>query len=184
VLIALLGITWGPERDTIVGISFFVLYHTVSLSISSTTLGKALFGLRVIDAKTQDRLNVGKALGRSLSYLISSLALGLGFITIAFDKNKQGWHDKIAKTIVVRKDKRLFWPIFLTLLSLGFVIFSLSYTYSEDYSYLPARSAQILRSLDDFLSGQPSNFQSLLSSASSNDRDYQINSSGGQMTKT
>jgi len=42
------------------------------------------------------------AMGR---YLISKLALYLGFIWIAFDRRKQGWHDKIAGTVVVRGEK-------------------------------------------------------------------------------
>ena len=42
---------------------------------------------------------------RALACFISLVALGLGFIWIAFDSEKQGWHDKIAGTVVVRLPK-------------------------------------------------------------------------------
>ena len=39
--------------------------------------------------------------------LLSGLALGLGFVWVAWDEKKQGWHDKIAKTYVVRKPRTI-----------------------------------------------------------------------------
>jgi uncharacterized RDD family membrane protein YckC len=36
---------------------------------------------------------------------LSALPLGLGFVWIAFDRRKQGFHDKIAKTCVVMEDE-------------------------------------------------------------------------------
>jgi uncharacterized RDD family membrane protein YckC len=39
---------------------------------------------------------------RALACFFSIVAAGLGFIWIAFDREKQGWHDKIAGTVVVR----------------------------------------------------------------------------------
>ena len=40
-------------------------------------------------------------LTRYLSYLISTLPLGIGFLWIAIDPQRQGWHDKLAGTSVV-----------------------------------------------------------------------------------
>jgi len=37
-----------------------------------------------------------------VGYLISALIFYLGFIWIAFDRKKQGWHDKIAGTCVIK----------------------------------------------------------------------------------
>jgi uncharacterized RDD family membrane protein YckC len=45
------------------------------------------------------------ALVRALACFFSLLVAGLGFIWIGFDKEKQGWHDKIAGTVVVRLPK-------------------------------------------------------------------------------
>ena len=39
---------------------------------------------------------------RYLAYLVSMLPLCFGFLWIAWDKKKQGWHDKIAKTYVIK----------------------------------------------------------------------------------
>jgi uncharacterized RDD family membrane protein YckC len=38
-----------------------------------------------------------------MGYFISGLALGMGFFWIGLDKRKQGWHDKMANTVVIRK---------------------------------------------------------------------------------
>ena len=43
-----------------------------------------------------------KAFVRYIGYGISEIPLFLGFLWIAFDKNKQGWHDKIAGTFVIK----------------------------------------------------------------------------------
>lgn len=70
------------------------------------TPGKAMLSLRVVDADTGKTLSVGQAVVRYLCYVISMLPLGLGFIWVAFDRKKQGWHDKIAQTVVVRAKNR------------------------------------------------------------------------------
>ena len=49
----------------------------------------------------------GKAILRYIGYIISGLVLLIGFIWIAFDARRQGWHDKIAGTYVVRKETQL-----------------------------------------------------------------------------
>ncbi|SPX85421.1 RDD family protein [Moraxella ovis] len=67
------------------------------------TPGKMLLGLKVLDAKTGNLLTLGQALLRYVGYILSSLIFCLGYIWVGFDKKKQGWHDKIAKTVVVRE---------------------------------------------------------------------------------
>ncbi|EKF82833.1 hypothetical protein MCRH_1828 [Moraxella catarrhalis RH4] len=73
------------------------------LGKKGATPGKMLFGLQVRDAKTGQFISVPRALLRYFSYLISSVILCLGLIWVGFDKKKQGWHDKIAKTVVVKR---------------------------------------------------------------------------------
>ena len=70
------------------------------------TPGKAMLSLRVVDADTGKTLSVGQAAARYVCYILSMLPLCLGFIWIAFDRKKQGWHDKIAQTVVVRAKDR------------------------------------------------------------------------------
>src|ERR1700694_237962 len=46
---------------------------------------------------------LGGTIGRFVGFLISSAVLDIGLIWAAFDPRKQGWHDKMASTFVVRK---------------------------------------------------------------------------------
>lgn len=67
------------------------------------TPGKMAISAQVVDAKTGAKLSVGQSIGRYLGYYVSLLPLGLGILWIAFDARKQGWHDKLAGTVVVRR---------------------------------------------------------------------------------
>lgn len=73
------------------------------LDEKGATPGKMLLGLKVLDAKTGNLLTIGQALLRYAGYILSSLIFCLGYIWVGFDKKKQGWHDKMAKTVVVRE---------------------------------------------------------------------------------
>ena len=66
------------------------------------TPGKLALSLRVVDAQTGATLSVGKCIGRYLAYYVAALPLCLGFIWVGIDARKQGWHDKLAGTAVVR----------------------------------------------------------------------------------
>jgi uncharacterized RDD family membrane protein YckC len=66
------------------------------------TPGKMLIGAKVVDARTLGKPSNGQLLGRYLSYYLSSIVLLLGFIWVGFDPRKQGWHDKLAGTLVIR----------------------------------------------------------------------------------
>ncbi len=69
------------------------------------TPGKLLLGCQVVDARSGRSLGLGQALLRYLGYFVSALPLGLGFLWIIWDKRKQGFHDKIAGTVVVLEDE-------------------------------------------------------------------------------
>ena len=66
------------------------------------TPGKMALRLRVVDAKTGEAISTRKAIGRYLCYYISALPLFLGFFWVGIDKQKQGFHDKLAGTVVIR----------------------------------------------------------------------------------
>lgn len=81
---------------------FYIAYFTIlESSQKQATLGKRALGLKVVDAEGQ-RLSPGKALVRSFSKIPSGLIAGIGFFMISFDDKKQGLHDHIAKTYVVK----------------------------------------------------------------------------------
>ena len=70
------------------------------------TPGKMAVSARVVDARTGKSLSVGQAIGRYLAYFVSALPQCLGIIWVAFDPKKQGWHDKLAGTVVIRSQQR------------------------------------------------------------------------------
>lgn len=72
----------------------------------SATPGKMIVSARIVDAATGKPMSLGQSIGRYLAYYLSALPLGLGFLWVAFDKRKQGWHDKLAGTLVVRTRAR------------------------------------------------------------------------------
>lgn len=70
------------------------------------TPGKMVISARLVDARTGQPVNTGQAIGRYLGYFLASLPLFLGLLWVAFDSRKQGWHDKLAGTVVVRPKAR------------------------------------------------------------------------------
>ena len=82
---------------TLVGIAYDVGLWTAW----GTTIGGRLLGLRIV--KTDgSKLSLGGAVLRYIGLLVSAFCFLLGVIWVAFDKNKQGWMDKIAGTYVIR----------------------------------------------------------------------------------
>jgi len=77
--------------------------YTAGLTYSSlqATLGKKILGLKVVDLNG-NRISFGKATGRFLASILSGLILGIGYLMVAFNPKKQGLHDQIAGTYVVK----------------------------------------------------------------------------------
>lgn len=72
----------------------------------SATPGKMLFGARIVDIETGDPPSTGQFIGRYFGYIPSALVFGLGYLWVAWDDRKQAWHDKWAKTAVVKATPR------------------------------------------------------------------------------
>lgn len=77
-----------------------VYYGALESSSAQATLGKRAVGIKVVDLNGE-RLTFGRAAGRYLAMYISAILLLMGFIMVAFDKKKQGLHDKLANCLVV-----------------------------------------------------------------------------------
>jgi uncharacterized RDD family membrane protein YckC len=65
------------------------------------TPGKMLIHAKIVDAETGAPLTRRQAIIRYLGYYVSMFGL-LGFFWVGWDRRKQGWHDKLAGTVVVR----------------------------------------------------------------------------------
>ena len=70
------------------------------------TPGKMAISAIIVDATTGNKATAGQLIGRYFAYFISAIPLGLGMLWVAFDKRKQGWHDKLAGTVVIRQKQR------------------------------------------------------------------------------
>lgn len=70
----------------------------------SATPGKMALKLSIVDAKTGGKPSTGQFIGRYLGYYVAMIPLFLGIIWVGIDKRKQGWHDKLAGTVVLRNN--------------------------------------------------------------------------------
>ena len=70
------------------------------------TPGKMAIGARIVDAETGEPPSAGRLIVRYLGYFVLTIPLCLGLLWVAFDPRKQGWHDKMARTVVVRSKHR------------------------------------------------------------------------------
>lgn len=66
------------------------------------TLGKMITGIRVVSAEGEAPGLGQTALRELVGKGLTELAFGLGFLWILWDKQRQGWHDKIAHTYVIK----------------------------------------------------------------------------------
>ena len=80
-----------------ISVVYFIWFH----GLFGRTPGKRLLGLKVIQVSGRP-MTLGVAFLRWVGSLVSQLALCLGYLWVAFDPRKQGWHDKIAATLVIR----------------------------------------------------------------------------------
>jgi uncharacterized RDD family membrane protein YckC len=92
------------------GWDFFFNYLFPAMAIivlwvyKSATPGKMATKLTIVDAETGAKPSTGQFLVRYLGYFIATIPLCLGILWVAFDKRKQGWHDKLAGTVVIKSN--------------------------------------------------------------------------------
>ena len=98
---------WTNESLVAGPLDFILSYVFPAVAIiwfwvaKQATPGKMAVHAKIVDARTGNVPSTGQFVGRYFAYILSGLPLGLGFIWVAFDSRKQGWHDKLAGTIVV-----------------------------------------------------------------------------------
>lgn len=115
--VALLPISFAVNTTTqegIIGSIMFAQLQVLSMAVSwlygafmesskiQATIGKMLLGMKVTDYKGK-RISFLRATGRHFAKYLSAAILGIGYLMIAFTKRKQGLHDILAQTYVVKK---------------------------------------------------------------------------------
>ena len=92
---------FGASDGLVNAIVTFVYYVAMTAAFGAT-LGKMALGMRVADADG-NRPGVGAVLMREVvGKILSALVIWIGFFWILVDDRRQGWHDKIGKTFVVK----------------------------------------------------------------------------------
>ena len=98
----------AQEGGGIAGVWDFLLQYvlpTIAVIVfwryRGATPGKMAISAKIVDAKTGRTPSTGKLVVRYFAYLVSMLPVFLGFVWIGIDKRKQGFHDKIAGTLVI-----------------------------------------------------------------------------------
>jgi uncharacterized RDD family membrane protein YckC len=106
VLVAITNAMLNRHNDD--GFYFFLLiaYHIAFWAWKGTTLGGIIVNLRVIRTDGADP-RPADAVIRALSGIFSIVALGIGYLWMLQDPEKQTWHDKIAGTLVVKVPREL-----------------------------------------------------------------------------
>lgn len=96
------------------GVGFlFILFYLLVIAVTigywvyfwgttGQTYGMRMLRLRVVDATTGGPIGISRALVRWLMTIVNSWACYIGWIWVAFDPRKQGWHDKVANTVVLQ----------------------------------------------------------------------------------
>ena len=100
----LVGVACGLLHLDDLFLLLLTTYSIVMWAKKGTTVGGIICGLKVV--RIDDRpLDWTVAVVRALGAFLSFFVAGLGFIWVAFDDDKQSWHDKIAGTTVVKIPK-------------------------------------------------------------------------------
>jgi uncharacterized RDD family membrane protein YckC len=109
ILYALYGKEYFASEHLVAGVGDFIMTHifpAIAIIIfwfyRSATPGKMAIRAKIVDASTGGHPSTGKLIGRYFAYYLSMLPFFLGFLWVAWDPRKQGWHDKLVGTVVVR----------------------------------------------------------------------------------
>ena len=104
VILAIIGFVLQAILGSASGIVSFIVnvgYLLYFWTTTGQTIGHKAMGLRVVRTDGSS-LDISRAVIRYVGMVVSAIPLGLGFLWVALDDRKQGWHDKIADTCVVK----------------------------------------------------------------------------------
>ena len=107
-IIALLETPWPTLTFiVVVGVALILLCILFCEAIYQATPGKMIIGAKIVIAETGGKPSFIRILSRFIAYLVLTiLTLGFSALWIVFDKKRQGLHDKITGTVVIRRPRR------------------------------------------------------------------------------
>src|SRR5581483_4421616 len=76
--------------------------YLVAFTAGGQTLGKMAAGIRVVADERDEPLDLGRAIVRTVMWLLLAVPAGLGFLTALFSRDHRGLHDRFSGTRVVR----------------------------------------------------------------------------------
>ena len=88
----------GNAYSTLIGLVYFIGFW----AWRGQTVGMMPFNMQVVSVADGKKIDIVRALLRYVGFIIAAIPLLIGLIWAAFDARKQGWHDKIASTVVIR----------------------------------------------------------------------------------
>ncbi|WP_433971949.1 RDD family protein [Tunturiibacter lichenicola] len=107
-LISTTGAVSGPQLVIVLVSCFALVAYSIAFCSSlsqGATPGKWILGIRAIDKRNGEAPGLGRMLVREIiGKFVSGLFFGLGFFWAIWDRDSQAWHDKLAGTVVVRRD--------------------------------------------------------------------------------
>lgn len=87
-----------------VGLVISLLYFAILESSDwQGSVGKKILGIQVVNYN-EEKVSFGQATGRFFGKILSGWILLIGYIMVGFTENKQGLHDILAKTYVIKKE--------------------------------------------------------------------------------
>jgi uncharacterized RDD family membrane protein YckC len=85
----------------VVGFIIAILWKPYFWSHGGQTPAYKMLHMRVVRERDGGPLSFGQAFLRLIGYVISGMIFDLGFIWVLIDSRRQGFHDKIANTVVI-----------------------------------------------------------------------------------
>jgi len=98
ILRPVVGDTLAEVLGAVLGLAYYVYLEG---SGAGQTLGKKVVGIRVVAIAGAGPIGYGRATVRYFGRIVSAIPLGLGYLWMLWDDQKQTWHDKFAMSMVV-----------------------------------------------------------------------------------
>ena len=97
----IIGLVVESPASILLQFAIGIVYTIGFWTAEGATPGKMAIGLRITTVEGEP-IDFGKAVLRYIGYFVSGITLGIGYLMIAFTRDKRGLHDLIAGTVVIQ----------------------------------------------------------------------------------